>query len=151
MKKTWLALLVISLLTACGTSTEGAEQIIKKEESAMFTLEVTIAHIPSAGESLEVASTLTYMGKESIRLMHGEPVIRTVVKNTATNEIVEPMMYTAVMTETEVTSGDAFHETRTIGIPSEGVYQVEVSTTSLFEEDQPLGKTAIEPISLEIN
>lgn len=151
MKKVLTILLLIGLLTACGSTTGGTETINKKEESAKFSLEVTISQFPSAGESLEITSTLTYTGEETIFLMHGEPIIRTALIDTSTNSVINPMMYTEVMAETKIENGHIFKEMDEIEIPSKGTYQLEVYTTTLFHQDQSLGKLSIDPISLEID
>lgn len=151
MKHVLVGLLIISLLTACGRSTGNSTPITETEESSLFTLQATINELPSPGEELDIQSTLTYKGEENIQLMHGEPIIRIKVIDKSTDSVIEPMMYTAVITESKIAPGATFTEERSVEIPSTGTYEVEVTTTALFREDNPLGEIAIEPIEFNIN
>lgn len=151
MKHVFICLLIVSLLTACGRSTGNSTPITETEENSLFTLKTTINELPAPGEELNIHSTLTYKGEENIYLMHGEPIVRIKVIDKSNGSVVEPMMYIAVMTETKIEAGTTFTQERNVEIPSTGTYEVEVTTTALFQEDNPLGTIAIKPIELKIN
>lgn len=151
MKHVFIGLLIISLLTACGRSTGNSTPLTETEENSLFTLKTTISELPAPGEKLKIHSTLTYKGEEDISLMHGEPIVRIKVIDKSNDSVVEPMMYIAVMTESKVKPDTTFTQERSVEIPSAGTYEVEVTTTALFQEDKPLGTITINPIELEIN
>ena len=113
-------------LVSCNNEIRVQRLVTEKVEAANFILEVTTPTVIENGQTLKVKGTLKYVGDKTIKLFHGEPIIRFSFNSSNENRSYTDMGYT-----TQLETGQIIEVEDEFKVSEVGKHSLIARTTTL--------------------
>lgn len=136
MKKLFVLLFssifVFSILVGCNNKMGDQQLVTEEVEASNFILEVTAPTVIENGQILKVKGTLKYVGDETIKLFHGEPIIHFSFTGSNENRSYTDMGYT-----TQLETGQIIEVEDEFKVSEVGKHSL-IARTTILEVDGEL-------------